>query len=68
MKKIFTINCGSTSTKVAYFEDDVMVNKVSLDVTSDQLKQMPKTLQQLDSNSGGLSSRSCEPRTRQNGG
>ena len=48
MKKIFTINCGSTSTKVAYFEDDNMINKVSLDVTSDQLKQMPKTLDQLE--------------------
>ncbi|MEL7658986.1 MAG: butyrate kinase, partial [Bacillota bacterium] len=48
MKKIFTINCGSTSTKVAYFEDDKMINKVSLDVTADQLKQMPKTLQQLE--------------------
>ncbi|MBR0597763.1 butyrate kinase [Sinanaerobacter chloroacetimidivorans] len=48
MKKIFTINCGSTSTKVAYFEDDKMVNKVSLDVTAEQLKQMPKTLQQLE--------------------
>lgn len=47
MKKIFTINCGSTSTKVAYFEDDRMMNKVSLDVTSDQLKLMPKTLDQL---------------------
>lgn len=52
MKKIFTINCGSTSTKVAYFEDDVMVNKVSLDVTSEQLKQMPKTLQQLELRAG----------------
>ncbi len=52
MKKILTINCGSTSTKVAYFEDDVMVNKVSLDVTSEQLKQMPKTLQQLELRAG----------------
>ncbi len=48
MKKIFTINCGSTSTKVAYFEDDKMVSKVSLDITAEQLKQMPKTLQQLE--------------------
>lgn len=47
MKKIFTINCGSTSTKVAYFEDDKMINKVSLDITADQLKRMPKTLDQL---------------------
>lgn len=47
MKKILTINCGSTSTKVAYFEDDKMVSKVSLDVTADQLKQMPKAQDQL---------------------
>lgn len=52
MKKIFTINCGSTSTKVAYFEDDVMVSKVSLDVTAEQLKSMPKTLQQLELRAG----------------
>lgn len=52
MKKIFTINCGSTSTKVAYFEDDVMVQKVSLDITSEQLKEMPKTLQQLELRTG----------------
>lgn len=52
MKKIFTINCGSTSTKVAYFEDDVMVQKVSLDITSEQLKEMPKTLQQLELRAG----------------
>lgn len=48
MKKIFAINCGSTSTKVAYFEDDKMISKVSLDVTAEQLKQMPKTLDQRD--------------------
>lgn len=52
MRKIFTINCGSTSTKVAYFEDDQMISKVSLDVTSDQLKQMPKTLDQLKLRTG----------------
>lgn len=52
MKKIFTINCGSTSTKVAYFEDDKMISKVSLDVTSDQLKQMPKVLDQLKLRTG----------------
>lgn len=48
MKKIFTINCGSTSTKVAYFQDDILISKVSLDITAEQLKQMPKTLQQLE--------------------
>jgi len=48
MKKILAINCGSTSTKVAYFEEDQMIYKVSLDVTAEQLKQMPKTLDQLE--------------------
>ncbi|WP_426350328.1 butyrate kinase [Alloiococcus sp. CFN-8] len=48
MKKIFTINCGSTSTKVAYFEDDKMISKVSLDITAEELKKMPKTLDQLN--------------------
>lgn len=47
MKKIFTINCGSTSTKVAYFEDDKMISKVSLDVSAEQLKTMPKAQEQL---------------------
>ena len=48
MKKIFTINCGSTSTKVAYFEDDKMISKVSLDIKSEDLKKMPKVLDQLE--------------------
>lgn len=48
MKKIFAINCGSTSTKIAYFEDTTMVAKVSLDITAEQLQTMPKVLDQLD--------------------
>lgn len=48
MKKIFTINCGSTSTKVAYFEDDRMIKKISLNLTAEELKEMPKTLDQLE--------------------
>jgi len=48
MKKIFAINCGSTSTKAAYFEDDRMISKVSLDIEAQQLKKMPKVLDQLD--------------------
>lgn len=52
MKKIFAINCGSTSTKVAYFEDSLMVSKVSLDMTMEQLKAMPKALDQLDFRTG----------------
>jgi len=47
MKKIFTINCGSTSTKAAYFEDNKMINKVSLDIDAEELKKMPKVLDQL---------------------
>lgn len=47
MKKIFAINCGSTSTKVAYFEDDKIISKVSLDMTRAQLDAMPKVLDQL---------------------
>lgn len=48
MKKIFTINCGSTSTKVAYFEDNKMMQKVSLDIPAAHLKKMPKVLDQLE--------------------
>lgn len=39
MKKIFAINLGSTSTKLAYFEDDVCVYKDSLRYESAQLAQ-----------------------------
>ena len=56
MKKIFAINCGSTSTKVAYFEDDKMVSKVSLDMTAEQLGRMPKVLDQLDFRTGQVRS------------
>lgn len=52
MKKIFAINCGSTSTKTAYFEDEKMINKVSLDITGEQLKKMPKVLDQLEFRTG----------------
>lgn len=48
MKKIFAINCGSTSTKVAYFEDDNMISKVSLDISTEELAKMPKVLDQLE--------------------
>jgi len=47
MKKIFAINCGSTSTKVAYFEDDKMISKVSLEIETQDLQKMPKVLDQL---------------------
>lgn len=48
MKKIFAINCGSTSTKVAYFEDDKMICKATYNVTAEQIKHMTKVLDQFD--------------------
>lgn len=48
MKKILTINCGSTSTKIAYFNDTQQLFKESLDVLADDLVTMPKVLDQLD--------------------
>ncbi|MDR1432160.1 MAG: butyrate kinase [Propionibacteriaceae bacterium] len=48
MRRILTINCGSTSTKVAYFEDRVMVAKQTLDVPLSDLRTMPKVLDQLE--------------------
>jgi butyrate kinase len=48
MKKIFAINCGSTSTKVAYFEDRDLICKQTLDVSADELSLMPKPLDQLE--------------------
>lgn len=48
LKKIFAINCGSTSSKIAYFEDDNMISKVSLSIPQKILKQMPKVLDQLE--------------------
>lgn len=47
LKKIFAINCGSTSTKVAYFENEKMVSKISLEIPADDLLKMPKVLDQL---------------------
>ncbi len=47
MSRILTINCGSTSTKVAFFEDDREIARVSLDVPLEDLETMPKVLDQL---------------------
>lgn len=55
MEKIFVINCGSTSTKVAYFEGSRLVSKVSLDITTQQLRQMPKVLDQVALRTGQVS-------------
>lgn len=46
MSRILTINCGSTSTKVAAFDDDVVLAKTSLDVPLADLATMPKVLDQ----------------------
>ncbi|WP_062204459.1 butyrate kinase [Demequina salsinemoris] len=48
MSRILTINCGSTSTKVAFFEDDRELARISLDVPLDALATMPKVLDQTD--------------------
>lgn len=46
MSKILTINCGSTSTKVAWFDDDQEIARASLDVPLAALDSMPKVLDQ----------------------
>lgn len=46
MSRILTINCGSTSTKVAVFDDDRELARASLDVPLDDLATMPKVLDQ----------------------
>jgi butyrate kinase len=46
MSRILTINCGSTSTKVAFFADDQELARTSLDVPLTELAQMPKVLDQ----------------------
>lgn len=46
MSRILTINCGSTSTKVAIFDDDVEIARTSLDVPLADLATMPKVLDQ----------------------
>jgi butyrate kinase len=48
MRRLLTINCGSTSTKVALFEEADAVAKTVLDVPLSDLARMPKVLDQLD--------------------
>jgi butyrate kinase len=52
MSRILTINCGSTSTKVAFFEDDRELARTSLDVPLAELATMPKVLDQTDYRTG----------------
>jgi butyrate kinase len=47
MTRLLAINCGSTSTKVAWFEDGTAVHRASLDVPLADLAGMPKVLDQL---------------------
>ncbi len=41
MKKIIVINLGSTSTKIAYFEDDTCVKKETIDHNANEIRQFP---------------------------
>ena len=48
MKKIAVINLGSTSTKVAYFEDDVMVFSESISHPAEEVRQFASNWDQYD--------------------
>ncbi|MEA4944018.1 MAG: butyrate kinase [Propionicimonas sp.] len=52
MSRILTINCGSTSTKVAWFDDDREIARASLDVPLADLASMPKVLDQTEYRTG----------------
>jgi len=52
MSRILTINCGSTSTKVAFFDDDRELARTSLDVPLAELATMPKVLDQTNYRTG----------------
>jgi butyrate kinase len=52
MTDILTINCGSTSTKVAYFRDLEPIARTSLDVPLADLASMPKVLDQSEYRTG----------------
>lgn len=60
MTRLLAINCGSTSTKVAFFEGDAMVHKASLDISLADLAAMPKVLDQLDHRSAQVNAFLCE--------
>lgn len=48
MKKIFAINLGSTSTKVAYYEDDKEIFKDSIRHGTEETKRFPTVFDQAD--------------------
>ena len=52
--KILVINPGSTSTKVAYFENEAKVNERELDHDSEELKKYAKPLDQLGMRSAAV--------------
>ncbi len=45
---ILAINPGSTSTKIALFEDDQKVSETVLEHSADEMAKFPKTIDQLD--------------------
>ncbi len=48
MKKIFAVNLGSTSTKVAYYEDETCVYQDSIRHDQDEFKDCPTVFDQKD--------------------
>ena len=48
MKKIFVINLGSTSTKIAYFEEDKCLIKENLQHPAEEIKQYETIWEQFD--------------------
>ena len=48
MKKIFAVNLGSTSTKVAYYEDETQVFKDSISHAADEFKDCPTVFDQKE--------------------
>lgn len=48
MRKIFAMNLGSTSTKVAYYEDETCIYKESISHNSEELKQYKTVFDQKE--------------------
>lgn len=48
MKKIFVINLGSTSTKIAYYEDDKCIYKETLKHDAEEIKKYKTIWEQFD--------------------
>jgi len=47
-KVIFTINCGSTSTKVALFHDETLIKKKDVPVDIDKIKDFENVADEMD--------------------